>query len=121
MIQIDNGFPAGSPSPPRRPDELLAPVLTLTATRGAREAESRIGAGLEFTQPVPYTTTVNRYARFVNQAHPGPHAPLGWTQSNASADELTAQLTQDANVNALRLVREWLTPGLLECAPAVRG
>ncbi len=121
MIQIDNGFSAGASSPPRRPAELLVPPDTLSATRGAREAESRIGAGLDFTQPVAYSNAVNRYARFVNQAHPGPHAPLGWTESQASQDELAGQLTQDANVNALTLVREWLTAGRLKCTPAPRA
>src|SRR6266511_2702871 len=38
----------------------------------------------------PLLPVVNRYARFVNQAHPGPHAPLGWTQT---VDLLRAWIT----------------------------
>ena len=48
MIQIDNGFAAGPPRSPRRPGELLIPLNTVFKTRGAREAEARVGAALLF-------------------------------------------------------------------------
>jgi hypothetical protein len=115
MLQIDNGFSTAASSPPSRPSELLVPLTTSFATRGAREAEGRVGAALQFNQRTPNSSDIDRYARFVNQAHPGPHAPLGWTQSHFSERELTAQLTQDANVRALAEVRNWLRPGTLTC------
>jgi hypothetical protein len=112
MIQIDNGFPAGLPRPPRRPGELLVPLKTLFATRGAREAEARIGAALLFAGA---KGAPDHYAHFVNEAHPGPKAPLGWTQSRVSEDELVSQLTQDKNRKAFDEVGRWLRPGGLAC------
>ena len=112
MIQIDNGFPAGASRPPRRPGELLVPLKTLGATRGAREAESRIEAALLFAGA---KGKPDHYAHFVNEAHPGPKAPLGWTQSQVSEDELVSQLTQAKNTQAFDEVRRWLRPGGLAC------
>jgi hypothetical protein len=113
--QIDNGFDSAAARPSRRPAELLVPLTASFATRLARAAEGRNGAALVFDQPVAGSPAVNRYARFVNQAHPGPHAPLGWTQSHESERELTGQLQQDLNRRALAEVRNWLKPGVLRC------
>jgi hypothetical protein len=116
MIQIDNGFDSAASRPPRRPAELTVPLKTILATRIARAAEGRVGAGLEFSDRTRSSPAVNRYAHFVNQAHPGPHAPLGWTQSRKSERELSDQLTQEKNVRAFAEVRNWLRPGSLICA-----
>ena len=104
MIQIDNGFSAGIAGTARRTGELLVPLKTVFATRGAREAESRISAALLFSGHQP-----TRWAHFVNEAHPGPKAPLGWTQSQVSERELTSQLTQERNRDAFKTVRKWLS------------
>lgn len=112
MVQIDNGFAAGVPRPPRRPGELVVPLKTLFATRGAREAEGRVEAALLFAGA---KGTPDHYAHFVNEAHPGPKAPLGWTQSRVSEDELVSQLTQTKNVRAFDEVKRWLRPGGIDC------
>lgn len=112
MIQIDNGFPAGVARSPRRPGELLVPLQTLFATRGAREAEARVEAALLFAGA---KGARDHWAHFVNEAHPGPKAPLGWTQSRVSEDELVSQLTRTKNEDAFREVRRWLQPGGLAC------
>jgi patatin-like phospholipase len=113
MIQIDNGFVAGAPRSPGRPGELLIPLKTAFATRGAREAEGRVGAALLFAGTE--TGAPDHYAHFVNEAHPGPKAPLGWTQSKASERELSSQLTAKKNGTAFEEVRQWLRPRGLEC------
>jgi hypothetical protein len=107
MIQIDNGFSAGVAGAAKRTGELLVPLKTVFATRGAREAESRVGAALLFGGQNP-----RRWAHFVNEAHPGPKAPLGWTQSKVSESELTSQLTQQRNKEAFGAVENWLSGGI---------
>jgi hypothetical protein len=44
----------------------------------------------------------------VTRAHPGVQAPLGWTLSQASIDDLRDQLALPENVEALTEVRRWL-------------
>ncbi len=51
----------------------------------------------------------------MNQVHAGPHAPLGWAQSEFSEHELESQLSQPQNQQAFKEVRRWLTPGVLSC------
>ena len=61
----------------------------------------------------------NRYAHFVNEAHPGPGAPFGWAQSRFSQKELVGQLRQRRNQDALAEVRGWFAAienGTLTCA-----
>ncbi|MFN8223156.1 MAG: hypothetical protein U0R50_07955 [Gaiellales bacterium] len=125
MVQIDNGFDDESPTrSPRRPAELLAPLNTVLAARIARAAEARQAAALMFTRPLPAATfggkpVANRYAHFVNEAHPGPGAPFGWAQSRYSQKELVDQLLRRRNVQALREVRGWfdaVARGELTCS-----
>ena len=125
MVQIDNGFDDSSPSAaPRRPPELLAPLNTVLAVRIGRAAEARSSAALMFTQPFAGATyagrpVANRYAHFVNEAHPGPGAPFGWAQSRFSQKELVSQLTQKRNLQALAEVKGWfdaIKRGKITCA-----
>ena len=114
MIQIDNGFEdEGKARPSRRPPELTLPLTTVFEARIGRAAQARAAAGLLFNQPFPATIgetpADDRYAHFVNQAHPGPRAPLGWVQSRASEQELRDQRVQRKNRQALAEVRQWLT------------
>lgn len=125
LIQIDNGFDdSAPPRTTRRPTELLAPLTTLFATRLGRAAEARTAAARRFTRPFPAVEldgrpVSNRYAHFVNEAHPGPGAPFGWAQSRFSQRELVGQLAQPRNLVALREVRGWfeaIRTGALTCA-----
>lgn len=115
MIQVDNGFPAAARAP-GRPGELTVPLTTLFATRGAREAEARIGEAESFS--ALGGAQGDRWAHFVNETHAGPKAPLGWTQSRFSEDELTRQLHAKQNKDALEKVRGWFAGRGLSCAPA---
>ncbi len=125
FVQIDNGFEdAGSDPAPRRPSELTLPLQTVFATRIARAAEARADSALIFNSPflgarIEGRLLSDRYAHFVNQAHPGPRAPLGWTQSKASEKELRDQFRQRKNLAALREVRGWVdaaATGELACS-----
>jgi hypothetical protein len=124
FVQIDNGFEdAGSDLAPRRPSELTLPLSTVFATRIARAAEARADSALVFNSlftgaRLNRHRLTDRYAHFVNQAHPGPRAPLGWAQSKASEDELRDQFRQRKNLEALREVRGWVRAarnGALSC------
>lgn len=126
MVQIDNGFDDSSPPrKPRRPSQLLAPLQTVFAARIARAAEARSGAALMFTTPFAGArykggAVSNRYAHFVNEAHPGPGAPFGWAQSRFSQTELVSQLRQPRNRQALAEISDWfdaISDGRLTCAP----
>jgi hypothetical protein len=121
LIQIDNGFEdEGRPRPSRRPNELTIPLSTLFQARTGRAAQGRAAAALAYNRPYPAslegTPLVDRYAHFVNQAHPGPRSPLGWVQSRASERELRDQILQKKNRQALHEVRRWLS-GTLACSP----
>jgi hypothetical protein len=117
LIQIDNGFATGAGGGGGRPGELLIPPKTLAAVRGGRAAESRAGAAIQFsTAPSSRGRDVNRFAHFVNAVHAGPHAPLGWAQSEFSEDELEAQLEKPQNVQAFAEVNRWLQRGALRCS-----
>jgi hypothetical protein len=127
LIQIDNGFEdASPPTAPRRPSELTLPLTTVLASRIGRAAQARAEAALSFELPfagalVDEEAVRDRYAHFVNQAHAGPGAPLGWTQSNYSEQELRSQRRQPKNLEALLEVRSWFAAarsGELGCAAA---
>ena len=128
LIQIDNG-PPGRQNLSKRPQELLVPLKGLFASRIGRAADSRNAAALLFNTRFGTTTfresgdanptaLADRYAHFVNLAHPGPQPPLGWTLSAFSREDLRGQLGQSRNVIAMNEVRSWFTAardGRLAC------
>lgn len=120
-VHIDNGYeePAvGSADPD--PGELLLPFRTLAGGQFGRYANAREAEALEFSRPLTAggrpiavvksdgTTLDDRYARITTRAHPGVKAPLGWSLSDASIDDLREQL--DLPVNRLEIdeVSDWL-------------
>jgi len=125
LIQIDNGYenpgaaPAGS-----TPIEVLVPVRTLIASQFGRMANAREQAAIEFDRPLEVagkvvvvtdpagSPIISRYARITTRAHPGVQAPLGWTLSNASFDDLRSQLTIAENREELAEIQQWLTQPL---------
>ena len=125
LIQIDNGYenpgaaPAGS-----SPIEVLVPIRTLLASQFGRIANAREQAAIEFDRPLDVggrrvvvtdpsgTRIVSRYARITTRAHPGVQAPLGWTLSNASFDDLRSQLTIEENRAELVEIQRWLNQPL---------
>ncbi len=52
----------------------------------------------------------NSVAYIVPSEHPGVRAPLGWTLSKVSADDMDRQLTGDWNRSQLKLARSWFAP-----------
>jgi hypothetical protein len=125
LIQIDNGYenpgaaPAGS-----TPIEVLVPIRTLIASQFGRIANAREQAAIEFDRPLDIggrvvvvtdssgTPIISRYARITTRAHPGVQAPLGWTLSNASFDDLRSQLKIAENRRELAEIQRWLTQPL---------
>jgi len=58
------------------------------------------------------TGAIDRVAHIYPRAHPGSKAPLGWTLSESSMDDLRRQLQTDANRLEIAKVREWFSAGL---------
>jgi hypothetical protein len=122
-LQIDNHY-KGSPTSPggRAVPELLVPPLAAIATRDSHENDGRQAAAIEFSQARQFAAfdsddgpPVPRYAHVYPRAHPGTEAPLGWVLSDASMEDLTAQLRGPGNAAEIAKVRRWLSPGL-RCA-----
>jgi hypothetical protein len=128
VIQIDNGYEnpgtGGSSASPR---EALIPITALLGSQFGRIANAREHLAIEFDLPFSSAgqqirvvhgdggdEISSRYARVVTQAHPGIQAPLGWTLSNASIDDLKDQLALDENQTELAEIERWLD-GDLRC------
>ena len=125
LIQIDNGYEnPGAAVAGSSPIEVFVPIRTLIASQFGRIANAREQAAIEFDRPFDIggevvvitdpsgTPIVSRYARITTRAHPGVQAPLGWTLSNASFDDLQSQLTIDENQSDLAEIQRWLTQPL---------
>jgi len=125
FVQIDNGYENPGTSPGGPPREALVPLAALLGSQFGRIANAREQAAIEFDQPLMSaegplvirrngTAVASRYARLVTRAHPGVQAPLGWTLSTASFDDLRNQLLIDENQAELAEVMGWLD-GHLTC------
>jgi hypothetical protein len=128
LIQIDNGYENPSASVQgASPTEVLVPLQSIFNSQFGRIANEREQAAIEFDRPLllsgsPVTVYTpegievsSRYARLTTRAHPGIQAPLGWTLSDASFDDLRAQLTIEENAMELSEIQTWLG-GDLTCA-----
>jgi hypothetical protein len=121
FLQIDNHY-ASEPSPGKRsrPWESSVPLQALGGSRNAREANARQAAALAFGSAsfgnVSAATVageaIDRVAHIYPRAHPGSKAPLGWTLSDASMDDLRRQLQTAANEVEIEKVRQWFSPAL---------
>ena len=125
FLQIDNGYENPGTSSGGRPREALVPITALVGSQFGRMANAREQAAIEFDQPFVSggarlvvqrdgAPVGSRYARLVTRAHPGVQAPLGWTLSDASIDDLKSQLLIGENQRELAEVGSWLD-GHLTC------
>jgi len=128
LIHIDNGYeePAPAAADPD-PGELLLPVRALAGGQFGRYANARQSEALEFSRPFSAgglqvtihtadgTALDDRYVRITTRAHPGVQAPLGWSLSDASIDDLRDQLDLPSNRREIDEVRTWLD-GALTCS-----
>ncbi len=129
FLQIDNGYENPTPSSGGRPRELFAVLSAVISSSFGRIANAREQAAIEFDLPLmsaagPLTVArdglpvESRYARLVTRAHPGVQAPLGWTLSTASFDDLRNQLDLDETQREVTEVTSWLD-GHLTCREGV--
>lgn len=119
LLQIDNHYadPPG-PDPAARPTEIQVPLRALGGVRGAHEANARQSSADAVKREDELPGVTNRYVHIYPRAHPGTRAPLGWTLSLASIDDLNLQL-EDANGGAVDRVHEWFADmELPSCATA---
>jgi hypothetical protein len=124
LIHMENGFnPDEAGSPDSIPNEWLDPLtFSFTSAKGGLVSNARQRAALEFTEPLGGITVkdddnneVSRFAYVRTRAHPGASAPLGWTLSDATFDDLAAQLGQ--NGTQFDLINRWLTKPLFCVQP----
>lgn len=125
LVHIDNGYeePAPAAADPD-PGELLLPVRALAGGQFGRYANARQSEALEFSRPFSAgglqitirtadgSVLDDRYVRITTRAHPGVQAPLGWSLSDASIDDLRDQLDLPANRREIDEVRTWLDEAL---------
>ena len=121
LLMIDNGYlPAAPAAAPSQPQELLAPIQGESRATGQRSAEDEQAAALAFDHAFGAAscqgvaslpgTPASRVAHLVPTNRPGTQAPLGWTLSQFSRDDLADQLNSPANRCEIQLVRSWFRP-----------
>jgi hypothetical protein len=123
FVQIDNHYvaPAG-PDEAARPSQLEAPPLTVKSSRDGEEANARQAAALAFGRVVEEADGQDHlgWAHIYPQSHPGSEAPLGWTLSAGSMDDLEQQMRMQ-NTAALGVVKSWYGGDLMPAGPAGSG
>lgn len=125
LIQIDNGYETTAAAPQgKTPKEILVPFASLVGSQFAHMASAREEAAITFNLPFRSAgqeikifdatgrQVQSRYARVTTRAHPGVQAPLGWSLSSASFDDLRAQLGTEENQEELFEIARWLSGGL---------
>lgn len=117
LVLIDNGYvdPAAE-TPPRRPQELLAPLMALSSARAAATPAARQAAAIAFNTAFSSVaacagpSTDGPIAHLEPRLHPGPLAPLGWSLSEWAEADLRNQLGSKTNGEELNKIRSWLPP-----------
>jgi hypothetical protein len=104
LIQIDSGYESAAVDTDAV-SEPLAPLRGNNAARDSRSIEGRNAAALAFHRPLDGVRPIDRYAILNLRAHPGSQAPLGWTLSPQSVQELDQQLS--LNADQLREIGTW--------------
>jgi hypothetical protein len=123
LIQIESGYGPSAEQLTGTPSELAVPPKTLFGTPSAHTVGTRENAGLAFREPLDGVTLASsdgqtitdRYAFITPHAHPGIEAPLGWTLSDDSFDELMSQL--ELNQTGFDEIASWFS-GDVTCTPA---
>ena len=109
LLQIDAGYESPTVTGGDSVSEPRAPLRGNRAARDSRSVEGRNAAALAFHGTLEGVARRDRYAILNLRAHPGSQAPLGWTLSADSVDELEAQL--GLNADQLGEIRSWFEPG----------
>lgn len=137
LIHMENGFDADlamtSSAPP---NEWVDPVLwSLTDAKTGLVGNARQRMALEFSEPMAgpraamtlvdtsagydqSAEPLSRVAYIRTRAHPGSSAPLGWTLSHTTLQDLAQQLGQ--NRAEFTRVHQWLS-GDIACEPIPRS
>jgi hypothetical protein len=125
LMLLDNGYASLVESEDAtRPLEATAPVGAIQAVQGQRTAASRqalalaVDDALQSSPCAGAAKDLPAVAHFYPVAHPGPQAPLGWTLSEFSRDDLRKELTNEHNLCQLAIVRSWFAPDLSADAQA---
>jgi hypothetical protein len=123
VIQIDNSYEKlAEPTPPDRPQELLAPLRGQATAGGGHtdaslQALAQLAAGAQCALPADLAG-VPRYLHLYPEDHPGAQAPLGWSLSRRAQQDLDRQLGSTRNQCAILAAKVWLnrsTKGLGSC------
>jgi hypothetical protein len=116
LMLLDNGYASfDQREDATRPLEATAPVGAIQAVQGQRAGAARQALALAVEDAQEDMTCLgaadhHAVAHFYPVAHPGPQAPLGWTLSQFSRDDLRRELTTAHNECQLAVVRSWFEP-----------
>lgn len=127
MIHIENGFtPEGNKPRPRTPDEFINPLVEAINSYKGLADYIRARAAYSFTfEPLTGArgevievkgkdgAATKRYVFIRTRAHPGAKAPLGWTLSPATVEDLEDQLAD--NDDEFTTVKSWFD-GEMRCS-----
>jgi hypothetical protein len=118
LLLLDNGYVSfAERGDAGRPLEAAAPVGAVQAAQAYRAGSPRQALALAVEQALQENPCadadpeVPAVAHFYPVAHPGPQAPLGWTLSAFSRDDLRRELTNDHNLCQLSVFRAWFGEG----------
>jgi hypothetical protein len=128
-LHIDNGYESLASVGGSAPNEVAVPLVAYWGAQTGRLATARASLALTFDQPLTVAgeplavvagegdgarQITSRFARVTTWAHPGVQAPLGWSLSQASIDDLRDQLFNEQNTAQLLEIASWLD-GSLRC------
>jgi uncharacterized membrane protein len=115
LIFLDNGYATFTETDAAaRPLEVTAPINASAAAQGTRSAAARQATALAFERAFGRVTChedraplAPRVAHFYPISHPGPQAPLGWSLSRFSRDDLRRELANGHNTCQIEIVHSW--------------
>jgi hypothetical protein len=114
VVQLDNGYEdIVAREGGDRPSELVAPIQSVItpATANAETARQQLAAlGTQLRRRAGCDDAPNlpTYLQVYPHSHPGTEAPLGWSLSEESRDDLQDQLRSAPNQCSLLALRYWL-------------
>jgi hypothetical protein len=122
LIFLDNGYATFTEADaPARPLEISAPINASAAAQVTRSAAARQATALAFERTFgrvachgDRASLAPRVAHFYPISHPGPQAPLGWSLSRFSRDDLRRELANGHNACQVEIVRSWFTDATIQ-------
>lgn len=113
LLLLDNGYVTlNAEVAAAAPLESAAPLQAATAAQAARAEAAPQALAVAFEQAFRDVgcgaePEIARVAHLYPLSHPGPQAPLGWTLSRFSRDDLPRELANAHNQRQLQIMHTW--------------